>query len=84
MRQRCGNPRNPGWSWYGAKGVKVCQRWESFEAFLEDMGDRPEGLTIDRIDPHGDYEPGNCRWADAETQAQNKRGKGPHPRRSKV
>nr|WP_321985311.1 hypothetical protein [uncultured Lichenicoccus sp.] len=73
MRQRCGNPKSPSFQWYGARGITVCDRWNSFQAFLEDMGERPEGLSIDRIDNERGYEPGNCRWADAEAQANNKR-----------
>lgn len=73
MIQRCTNPKTKNWRWYGAMGVAVCDRWRKFANFYEDMGDRPEGMTLDRINPAGNYEPGNCRWADSLTQGRNKR-----------
>jgi hypothetical protein len=73
MIQRTTNPRNKDWRHYGGAGVQVCDRWRDFVNFYADMGD-PNGLTLDRIDPAGNYEPGNCRWADWSTQNLNKRG----------
>lgn len=73
LRQRCENQKDKDYENYGAKGVKVCERWQDFSAFLEDMGERPEGTTIDRINPFGNYEPDNCRWADYFVQNNNKR-----------
>lgn len=73
MKRRCYNPACEDYENYGMKGVRVCDDWHTFENFLRDMGEAPEGLSIDRIDPFGNYEPGNCRWATVEQQAQNKR-----------
>jgi len=74
MHARCTDPSATGWSMYGARGIKVCDRWSSFDNFLADMGRKPSPeLTLDRIDSNGDYEPGNCRWATLEQQSTNRR-----------
>ena len=73
MKQRCTNPNNDHFPAYGGRGISICNRWmDSFEAFYADMGDPPsDDHTIDRKDVHGNYEPGNCRWATREAQASN-------------
>lgn len=74
MIQRCHNPKDTKWPLYGARGVKVCERWRSFENFLADMGERPPETSIDRYpDNDGNYEPGNCRWATIWEQNRNLR-----------
>lgn len=73
-KQRCFNENDAAFRLYGARGVTMCERWStSFEAFLADMGRRPPGASLDRIDSDGNYEPGNCRWATATQQANNTR-----------
>lgn len=77
INERIKRPENPSYKYYGAKGIKICERWDSrnpegFSNFLADMGERPEGKTIGRINVFGNYEPGNCRWETAREQASNK------------
>lgn len=73
MRDRTLNPKCKNYPDYGGKGITVCDRWkDSFANFYADMGDRPEGTSLDRIDGKGSYEPGNCRWATKQQQMQNK------------
>lgn len=74
MKTRCYNANHRDYKYYGQVGVKVCDRWLDFRNFLEDMGKTYDSkLTLDRINPFGNYEPSNCRWANCATQANNKR-----------
>ena len=75
MMQRCYDPRTNGFHNYGGRGVIVCPDWHLFDNFLRDMGLRPEGRTLDRIDVYGNYEPINCKWSTHKEQMQNQRAK---------
>jgi hypothetical protein len=74
MIERCERPEHIGFKYYGARGIKVCERWHDFSLFLADMGAKPSARhTVDRIESDGDYEPGNCRWATPAEQRMNQR-----------
>jgi hypothetical protein len=73
MIQRCTNPKASGYHKYGGRGIRVCDRWKIFKNFLDDMGERPIGKTIDRIDNNGNYEPSNCKWSTPYEQTHNQR-----------
>jgi hypothetical protein len=74
MHQRCANPKLKEFFLWGGRGIKVCARWQDYPAFLEDMGEQPPGMSLDRYPDHdGDYSPSNCRWADPKQQSRNKR-----------
>ena len=73
MNTRCHNQNNSRYLDYGGRGIIICERWRTFANFLADMGERPEGKSLDRIDNDGNYEPGNCRWATQVEQNTNAR-----------
>ncbi len=73
MIARCRNKNVSAYNLYGGRGISVCDRWNDFSSFIDDMGEPPQGASLDRIDVNGDYHPENCRWADHATQNRNRR-----------
>ena len=76
MWERCNYPKHRTYKYYGGRGIVVCERWSKFENFLADMGEPPPGMSLDRIDNDGNYEPGNCRWATGKEQRLNQKIRG--------
>jgi hypothetical protein len=75
MHARCTNSKHEAFRYYGGRGISVCKRWSDFQHFLEDMGEKPPGKSIDRIDVNGNYTPKNCQWATPLQQTENRRTK---------
>jgi len=73
MKQRCLNKNAPNYDYYGGRGIRICEEWMAFPNFLNDMGKRTKGKSLDRIDPDGNYEPENCRWSNPDVQVKNRR-----------
>ncbi len=73
MKSRCSSPSDPNWDRYGGRGITVCERWQDFANFLADMGEKPPGLSLERVDNNAGYSPDNCIWADHKTQCRNRR-----------
>lgn len=74
MRQRCNNPKHTAYKWYGARGIKICERWDNFKHFVEDIGEKPSSAhTLDRINNNGNYEPGNTQWSTQKEQLRNQK-----------
>lgn len=79
MTQRCTNPNRPEYKYYGGRGITICTEWKDFATFYADMGERPNGMSLDRIDTNGNYEPNNCKWSTRAEQMLNRR---PYSQRS--
>ena len=74
MRRRCFNPKDSSWDLYGGRGIEVCPQWaESYDQFVEDMGLKPKGMTLERLNTNGNYEPGNCAWVSVRDNINNRR-----------